>query len=141
MLASTWPACFTTCAAPVDATLTQQEHLILLCCRSISLRSFSGCRSGSSQISTPESPGMHFCNTLPSTHTTFIISINTTCFPAKRQGASCRQAAVKGCHNPTLLGLARSKQDPINRGQSICTAPRQPGPMFMGQSKMICSLL
>ncbi len=22
-------------------------------------------------------------------------------FPAKRQGASCRQAAVEGCHNPT----------------------------------------
>ncbi len=47
-------------------------------------------------------------------------------FPAKRLGASSRQAAVKGCHNPTLVGLARSKQDPINRGQGAQYLYRPP---------------
>ena len=31
------------------------------------------------------------------------------------QGAFCRQAAFKGCHNLPLFRVARSKQDPINR--------------------------
>ncbi len=48
-------------------------------------------------------------------------------FPAKRQGASCRQAAVKAATILPLVGLARSKQDPINRGHGAqylyCTPP------------------
>ena len=30
-----------------------------------------------------------------------LLSLLLHAFPAKRQGASCRQAAAKGCHNPT----------------------------------------
>ena len=47
-------------------------------------------------------------------------------FPAKRQGASCKQAAVKGCHNPPLVGLAISKQDPTNRGHGAQYLYRPP---------------
>ncbi len=41
----------------------------------------------------------------------------------------CRQAAVKAAKILPLDGLARSKQDPINRvhGAQYDTAPRQPG--------------
>ena len=39
---------------------------------------------------------------------------------------SCRQAAVKGCHNPPLVGLAGSKQDPINRGHIARNLYRPP---------------
>ena len=46
----------------------------------------------------------------------YCISIITRCFCQKRQGSSCRQAAVKAAKFRPLVRLARSKQDPINRG-------------------------
>ncbi len=47
-------------------------------------------------------------------------------FPAKRQGASCKQAAVKSCHNPTPCWTRQ-----IQATVGICTAPRQPGPLSL----------
>ncbi len=43
-------------------------------------------------------------------------------FPAKRQGAFCRQAQLKGATILPLDGLARSKQDLINRRQHLYDA-------------------
>ena len=38
---------------------------------------------------------------VPPVHLQRLLLLLLHAFPAKRQGASCRQAAVKGCHNPT----------------------------------------
>ena len=61
---------------------------------------------------------------------TFItISIITRFFYQKRPGASADKLQVKAKYIPLLVGLARSKQDPINRGHSTYyfTVHRQPG--------------
>ena len=50
------------------------------------------------------------CNS--ATHNYYII----TCFSCLEARCACREAAVKAANILTLVGLAKSKQDPINRG-------------------------
>ena len=55
-----------------------------------------------------------------------IIIIIITRFSCLEARCVCRQAAVKAEKNLPLVGLTRSKQDPINRGhgaQNSCRAP------------------
>jgi hypothetical protein len=49
-------------------------------------------------------------------NTTIIILTRFSCLEAR---CVCRQAAVKAAKILTLVGLARSKQDPINRGHGV----------------------
>ena len=62
--------------------------------------------------------------------TTDIIIIIVTRFSCLEAGCVCRQAAAEAAKILPLVGLARSKQDPINRGHGAqyLTGPRQPGP-------------
>ena len=62
--------------------------------------------------------------------TEIIIIVIITRFSCLEARWVCRQAAVKAFKILPLVGLARSKQDPINRGHGAqyYTAPRQPGP-------------
>ena len=48
-----------------------------------------------------------------------LLSLLVNAFPAQKQGASCRQAAINFCHVLPLVGLAKSKKDPINRGKVL----------------------
>jgi hypothetical protein len=50
-------------------------------------------------------------------------------FPAKRQSVSADKLHVKAANILPLVGLARSKQDPVNNGHGsqFHTGPRQPG--------------
>ena len=52
-------------------------------------------------------------STAPLDNTIIRIITRSTCHEAR---CVRRHAAVRGCPNPTLVGLARSKQGPINRG-------------------------
>ena len=55
----------------------------------------------------------------------FIIII-ITCFSCLEARCVCRQAAVKAAKILPLVGLARSKQDPINRGHGAQYLYRPP---------------
>ena len=46
----------------------------------------------------------------------YVIIFFITCFSCLEAGCVCRQAAVMAAKILPLVGLARSKQDPINRG-------------------------
>ncbi len=54
-------------------------------------------------------------------------------FPAKRQGASCRQAAVKGCHNPTpcwTCQIQARPNQPWARGSVFIPPPASRGHLY-----------
>ncbi len=59
-----------------------------------------------------------------------------SCIPAKKQGASADKLRVKAARILPLVGLARSKQDPINRGHCAqylyCPAPTGANIFFLG---------
>ena len=67
-----------------------------------------------------------------------IIVITITCFSCLEARCVSRQAAVKAAKILPLVGLAGSKQDPVNRGHGAqsYTAPRQPGPLLFALCKL-----
>ena len=91
------------------------------------LRRLVACQRASGTRTGPPQPGRYAslglqCN---------IIIVIITRFSCLEARCACRQAAVKAAQILPLVGLARSKQDPITRGHGAqyYTAPRQPGPV------------
>ena len=70
-------------------------------------------------------------------HDLIIITIITCYSCPKRQGAAADKLLTKAAKIVILVGRARSKQDPINHGFSVCIpSPRQPGSQTFNHPNM-----
>ncbi len=62
-------------------------------------------------------------------------------FPAMRKGMSCRQAALKGCHNCTPCWTRQTQKRPDQRWArcSVLYRPCQPGTCMSGLNVLLCA--